>query len=57
VEWSPLALDRVSDIARYIARDNPDAAEQWVAAGSSDDFLDLEDLRDEAQADAERAHR
>jgi len=56
VEWSPLALDRVSDIARYIARDNPDAAEQWVAAGSSDDFPDLEDLRDEAQADAERAH-
>ena len=30
VEWSPLALDRVSDIARYIADDNPDAAERWV---------------------------
>jgi len=30
VEWSPLALDRVSDIARYIAKDNPGAAEQWV---------------------------
>ena len=30
VEWSPLALDRVSEIARYIAKDNPDAAEQWV---------------------------
>jgi addiction module RelE/StbE family toxin len=30
VEWSPLALDRVSDIARYIAKDNPDAAERWV---------------------------
>ena len=30
VEWSPLALDRVSDIARYIANDNPDAAERWV---------------------------
>ena len=30
VEWSPLALERVSDIARYIAEDNPDAAERWV---------------------------
>ena len=29
VEWSPLALDRVSDIARFIARDNPAAAERW----------------------------
>jgi len=23
-------MDRVSDIARYIANDNPDAAERWV---------------------------
>ncbi len=30
VEWSPLALDRVSDIARYIAKDDPGAAERWV---------------------------
>lgn len=30
VEWSSLALDRVSDIARYIAKDKPDAAERWV---------------------------
>lgn len=30
VEWSPLALDRVSEIARYIAKDNPDSAERWV---------------------------
>jgi addiction module RelE/StbE family toxin len=30
VEWSPLALDRVAEIARYIAKDNPDAAERWV---------------------------
>jgi toxin ParE1/3/4 len=28
--WSPLALDRVADIARYIAKDNPGAAERWV---------------------------
>jgi len=25
-----VALDRVSDIARYIAKDNPGAAERWV---------------------------
>lgn len=30
VQWSPLALDRVSDIARYIAKDDPGAAERWV---------------------------
>jgi toxin ParE1/3/4 len=30
VEWSPLALERVEDIAQYIAQDNPDAAAQWV---------------------------
>jgi addiction module RelE/StbE family toxin len=30
VEWSPLALDRVTDIARYIAKENPGAAERWV---------------------------
>lgn len=30
VAWSPLALDRVSDIARHIAEDDPDAAERWV---------------------------
>ena len=28
--WSPLALEHVEDIARYIAEDNPDAAVQWV---------------------------
>lgn len=30
VEWSPLALERVEDIARYIARDDPEVAERWV---------------------------
>lgn len=28
--WPPLALERVSEIAEYIARDRPAAAEQWV---------------------------
>jgi plasmid stabilization system protein ParE len=30
--WSPLALDRVSEIAGYIAQDKPSAAEKWVKA-------------------------
>lgn len=30
VLWSPLAVERVSEIAQYIARDNPSAAEKWV---------------------------
>ncbi len=28
--WSPLAVDRVSEIAAYIAQDKQSAAEQWV---------------------------
>jgi len=28
--WSPLALDRVSEIASYIAQENPSTAEKWV---------------------------
>ena len=28
--WSPLALARVREIACYIARDKPHAAERWV---------------------------
>lgn len=30
IVWSPLALERVEDIARYIAEDKPEAAVQWV---------------------------
>ena len=30
--WSPLAVDRASEIAEYIAQDNPAAAENWVNA-------------------------
>ncbi len=33
--WSPLAIDRISEIAEYIALDNPVAAEKWV-----DDIFD-----------------
>jgi toxin ParE1/3/4 len=28
--WSPLAVDRVSEIAGYIAQDKPSAAENWI---------------------------
>lgn len=30
--WSPLALDRISEVAGYIAQDKPSAAEKWVKA-------------------------
>lgn len=30
IVWSPLALERVEDIAEYIAEDKPAAAVQWV---------------------------
>jgi toxin ParE1/3/4 len=30
IRWSPLAIDRVSEIAGYIAQDNPVAAQSWV---------------------------
>ena len=30
VVWSPLALERVEDIAQYIAEDKPYAAVEWV---------------------------
>ncbi len=28
--WSPLAIERASEIAEYIAQDKPTAAEKWV---------------------------
>ena len=28
--WSPLAIDRTTEIAEYIAQDNPSAAGLWV---------------------------
>lgn len=32
IVWSPLAVERASEIARYIAQDNPTAAEKWIKA-------------------------
>ncbi len=28
--WSPLAVDRASEISDYIAQDKPPAAEKWI---------------------------
>ncbi len=30
IVWSPLALDRVAEIAEYIARENAAAAKSWI---------------------------
>ena len=30
IQWSPLAVDRISEIADYIAQDDPLAAEKWT---------------------------
>lgn len=30
IVWSPLALERVEDIALYIAADSPEAAARWI---------------------------
>lgn len=30
ITWSPLAVDRASEIADYIAQDKPSAAEKWI---------------------------
>jgi addiction module RelE/StbE family toxin len=39
--WSPLAIDRVAEIAAYIAQENPDAAGNWVNMV----FRKVEDLK------------
>ena len=30
IQWSPLSVDRISEISEYIAQDSPNAAERWV---------------------------
>ncbi|MGH7821631.1 MAG: type II toxin-antitoxin system RelE/ParE family toxin [Candidatus Binatia bacterium] len=30
IVWSPLAIQRLIEAARYIAQDNPEAAESWA---------------------------
>ena len=43
IQWSPLAVDRISEIAEYIALDNPSAANKWVndIFGSTEKLLDF----------------
>ena len=41
IVWSPLAVDRISEIAGYIAQDNPVAAESWINTV----FRKVEDLK------------
>ena len=42
IEWSPLAIGRVIDIAEYIALDKPEVAMQWA----SDIFDSTEKLKE-----------
>jgi len=30
IVWSPLAIDRATEISEYIAQDKPTAAEKWI---------------------------
>jgi plasmid stabilization system protein ParE len=41
IVWSPLAVGRVSEIAGYIAQDDPVAAESWINTV----FKKVEDLK------------
>ena len=41
IRWSPLSVDRLSEIAEYIARDNPRAAERWI----DEIFVKVEQLK------------
>ena len=33
VQWAPLAIDRIAEIAAHIAEENPVAAEKWIREG------------------------
>ena len=30
IQWSPLAIERIGEIADYIAQDSPGSAEKWI---------------------------
>ncbi len=32
IQWSPFAIDRVTNIAQYIAEDKPTAADKWIVS-------------------------
>ncbi len=43
--WSPLAINRASEIADYIARDKPTAAKRWI----NEVFIKVEQLKSSPQ--------
>ena len=43
--WSPLAVERASEIADYIAQDKPSAAEKWIETV----FFKVEQLKTSAE--------
>lgn len=43
--WSPLAINRASEIADYIAQDKPSAAKRWI----NEVFIKVEQLRSSPQ--------
>ncbi len=45
IVWSPLAVDRASEIAGYIAQDKPSAAEKWIKTV----FSKVEQLKSSAE--------
>jgi plasmid stabilization system protein ParE len=45
VIWSPLAIDRASEIADYIAQDKPSAAKRWI----NEVFIKVEQLKSSPQ--------
>ena len=44
IAWSPLALDRVAEIADYIARENVSAAKSWIDAPHLD-IIDISQIQ------------
>jgi|PorBlaBluebeHill_2_1084457.scaffolds.fasta_scaffold24048_5 plasmid stabilization system protein ParE len=42
IEWSPLAIEKVVELAKYIAKDSPEAALDWA----NDIFDSAEKLQD-----------
>ena len=45
IVWSPLAVDRASEIAGYISQDKPSAAEKWIKTV----FSKVEQLKSSAE--------
>jgi len=45
IVWSPLAVDKASEIAEYIARDKPSAARRWI----EDVFSKVDQLKSSPQ--------